>query len=396
MNNLYGKAMMYPMPIGDYEEIHPDDMSVEDILKYDYENSHVGYFILCDIHCPEEIHDKVMAYPLFPEKIDGKLEATLTDKTNYLVHIAYLRLGLMLGYELKKIHKIIKFRQECFMKSYIELNTSKRIEASKNKNKTLEDFYKLMNNSIYGKTCENPLRYKNYVFLTDKNEKIKFINSPKCRDFHKINDHVLLGVSLNKVRYLKPITIGFTVLEISKLIMGQFYYKVLQPRFQKNMRLLYTDTDSLFLYFKWHRDPMTDFWEMKEHFELENHNVKIPGKMKIEYKCLFFGSFAPKCYTYVRSDGFVKTKIKGIPEHLLKEKSGKNLKEIIQEIQKRFDNVEEQKFTFNHFKSSKHQVKLVEDKRTIKKISTKRIRIGTEIYPKGYILDKKEKLPANK
>jgi len=105
MNNLYGKAMMFPMPLGDYEEIHPDDLTTEDILKYDYENSNVGYFILCDIHCPEKIHEKVMAYRLFPEKIDGKLEATLTDKTNYLVHIAYLRLGLMLGYELKKIHK---------------------------------------------------------------------------------------------------------------------------------------------------------------------------------------------------------------------------------------------------------------------------------------------------
>jgi hypothetical protein len=110
MNNLYGKAMMYPMPLGDYERIECSDFSKKYLLNYDYKNSQYGYFILCDIECPENIHDLVRSYPLFPEKIDGKLEASCYNKSEYFVHIAYLQYGLKLGYKLKKIHRVYRFK----------------------------------------------------------------------------------------------------------------------------------------------------------------------------------------------------------------------------------------------------------------------------------------------
>jgi hypothetical protein len=99
MNSLYPTAMLYPLPSGEFQWVGPDEVC-KAISDYDLETSEYGYFIECDIHVPKEIHDKVSAYPLFPEIMDGKLKSTLYDKKNYHVHIAYLQLGLSLGYEL--------------------------------------------------------------------------------------------------------------------------------------------------------------------------------------------------------------------------------------------------------------------------------------------------------
>jgi hypothetical protein len=97
---------------------------------------------------PPENKEWFNGYPLFPEKIDGKLEATLYLKKNYLVQIAYLQLGVRLGYKLVKVHNVIRFTQDCILKHYIASNTEKRKQAP---NKFFENFYKLLNNSIYAR-----------------------------------------------------------------------------------------------------------------------------------------------------------------------------------------------------------------------------------------------------
>jgi hypothetical protein len=109
MNALYPTAMLFPLPVREYQWINPD-VGYEILQTYDINNSEYGYYYECDIEVPPEIHDKVSAYPLFPEVIDGKLKATLYRKTNYKVHIVYLQLGLMLGYKISRIHRILSFR----------------------------------------------------------------------------------------------------------------------------------------------------------------------------------------------------------------------------------------------------------------------------------------------
>jgi hypothetical protein len=190
MNNLYGKAMMMNLPTGDYQIVNMRDDEVHKLLKiYDFHNSSVGYILEVDIDPPEN-KQWFNGYPLFPEKIDGKLEATLYPKKNYLVHIAYLQLGVRLGYKLVKVHKVIRFTQDAILKHYIVSNTEKRKQSP---NKFFENFYKLLNNSIYGKTCENPLKYRNRKILTRKEDIIKFLNSPMAYDFHIINEQTILS-----------------------------------------------------------------------------------------------------------------------------------------------------------------------------------------------------------
>jgi hypothetical protein len=132
------------------------------------------------------IYYRVAAYPLFPEKIDGKLKATLYPKVRYKAHIANLRLGMELGYKITKIHRGIKFHQERFMAPYIN-----KLAESRRKNKnipSLSEFYKLMMNSLFGKTCENPENYRRFKLLYDNDLGMKIMNSlNNIKDYHLID-----------------------------------------------------------------------------------------------------------------------------------------------------------------------------------------------------------------
>jgi hypothetical protein len=116
MNSLYPTAMLHPMPISDFEWISGEEAKAVLLdTSYQWLESDTGYWLEVDIECPQDIHDTVAAYPLFPEKIDGKLKATLLLKVQYKAHIASLRLGLELGYKITKVHRGIKYTQKRYM-----------------------------------------------------------------------------------------------------------------------------------------------------------------------------------------------------------------------------------------------------------------------------------------
>jgi hypothetical protein len=88
MNALYPRAMMFPLPCGDFAWVEPEE-AIKALETYNVDDSKIGYYLEVVIEVPKEIHNLVSAYPLFPEMIDGKLKATLYEKKNYRVHIAY-------------------------------------------------------------------------------------------------------------------------------------------------------------------------------------------------------------------------------------------------------------------------------------------------------------------
>jgi hypothetical protein len=116
---------MFPLPCGDFAWVDPEE-AIRALETYDVYLSPIGYYLEVDIRVRKEYHSLLSAYPLFPEVMDGKLKATLYDKKNYRVHIAYLQLGLMLGYKLTKVHRAIRFRQEPIMLSYVWMLAKER------------------------------------------------------------------------------------------------------------------------------------------------------------------------------------------------------------------------------------------------------------------------------
>ena len=124
------------------------------LRNYD-EDSDKGYILEVDVEYLKNLHDLHSDLPFLPERMKiskcSKLVCNLYDKDNYVVHIRPLKQALDHGLVLKKVHRVIQFNQEAWLKEYIDMNTELRKQA---KNDFEKDF-KLMNNSVFGKTMEN-------------------------------------------------------------------------------------------------------------------------------------------------------------------------------------------------------------------------------------------------
>ena len=120
---------------------------------------HLSCFIEVDLEYLEDLHDIYNDYPLAPERVKiGNIEKVipnLNNNTNYVVHYENLKLYESLGLKIRKIHRGIKFEESAWLEEYINLNTTLRIEAKQSGNNFEVDFFKLMNNSVLGKTLEN-------------------------------------------------------------------------------------------------------------------------------------------------------------------------------------------------------------------------------------------------
>ena len=154
-NNLYGWVMSQPLPTGGFKWTKVKSEEISKLAKL----KNKGYLLEVDVKYPKELHDSHNDLPFMCErlKIDGveKLVPNLFDKKKYVIHIRALDRALRHGLVLEKLHRAIEFYQSDWMKGYIDFNTQLRTQA---KNDFEKDFYKLMNNSVFGKLwrdCEN-------------------------------------------------------------------------------------------------------------------------------------------------------------------------------------------------------------------------------------------------
>ena len=166
-NNLYGWPMSQKLPVGGFKWIEEDDISKFDeqfIKNYDKNSDKV------DVQYPKNLHKLHSDLPFLPEtmKINKctKLVCNVPNKENYVIHISALKEALNHGLKLAKVHTIIQFDQEAWLKPYIDMNTDLRKDA---KNDFEKDFFKLMNNSVFGKTMENVRNHRDIkIVTTDK------------------------------------------------------------------------------------------------------------------------------------------------------------------------------------------------------------------------------------
>ena len=166
-NNLYGWAMSKKLPVDECKCVCDLSMFTEDFLKNYDEKGDVGYLLVVDIEYPKTLRMLHSDLPFLPEKIKinkcSKLICNVTDKKNYSIHIVALKQALNHGLILKKVHIVISFRQEAWLKPYVDLNTELRKNA---KTEFEKDFYKLKINSIYGKTVQNERKHRDIKLVT--------------------------------------------------------------------------------------------------------------------------------------------------------------------------------------------------------------------------------------
>lgn len=337
-NNLYGYSMMQHLPLDMFSWCEDEEFTVQRILNLPDE-SESGYIFEVDLEYPQELHDNHKDYPFCAEnrhvphtKNEKKLLLTVFDKEKYVIHYRMLKCALKNGLVLKKVHRILKFRQTQWLKPYIDLNTSLRTKAT---NEFEKNFYKLLINAIYGKTMENMRARVDIRLKTSWHGRYgvrKLVALPNFKRFN-IFDEDLVAVELNQthVYMFKPIVVGMAILDLSKVVMYDFYHGHIKPKYGNDVEMLYTDTDSLILEVKtdnFYADmkqdlALYDTSDFPEHnkFDIPRVNKKIPGLFKDELNGAVMTEFVglrSKMYC-VKSEGIEKMKkAKGVKKYVLK------------------------------------------------------------------------------
>ena len=263
-----------------------------------------------------------------------KLVQTVDEKYHYIIHCKVLKLYLKLGLKLKKVHRVLKFKQSAFMKPFIESNIERRRQA---KSSFEGNIFKLINNSIFGKTMENTLKRRKVKVATSSQDLMKLANKRNLQRIDLLSpDIAAVELKQEKVQLNKPIFIGFTVLEFSKLVLYQFLYLFLKKYFGRwyFIETLYTDTDSFMLKFQAKNrlsPPLQDLLKKnanrfdflnfpKDHALYNTKNEKKMGYFKMEYaekEMVEFVGLKAKQYSILCSCDSIH-RAKGVPSNASK------------------------------------------------------------------------------
>ena len=317
------------------------------------EDSKKGMILEVDLEYPEELHDLHNDYPAAPEKVSvtndmlskycknisekfglstglvSKLIPTLGKKEKYVLHYRNLQLYIDLGLKVSKVNRVLEFNQSPWLKQYFDFNTEKRKNA---KNAFEKDFFKLMNNSVFGKTMENIRKRVDVRLVTDEKKLLKLTSKPTYVSSKIFNENLVAVHKIKETLTLnRPAYVGMCILDLSKTLMYDFHYNYIKEKYGEKAKLLFTDTDSL-TYEIEAEDVYQDFWNDKDKFDNSDYsesspyfdktNKKVIGKFKDEAAgvpiCEFVG-LRSKMYSYIKDNQKGGKTAKGIKKSVIKE-----------------------------------------------------------------------------
>ena len=265
-NNLYGWAMSQYLPTGQFRWLTKEQIKKTNLANYSEEHDE-GLLLEVDLDYPKELHDLHNDFPLAPEKLKvnknmlseycqkisekfnissgqvHKLITMLGKKEKYVLHYRNLQLYLSLGLKLKKVHRVLQFNQSPWLKKYIDFNTNKRTLS---KNDFEKNFFKLMNNSVFGKTMENLRKRVDVRLVTTKEKLLKLTSKPTYVSSKIFNENLVAVHKIKETLLMnRPAFVGACILDLSKTFMYDFHYNYIKSKYGDKAKLLFTDTDSL-------------------------------------------------------------------------------------------------------------------------------------------------------
>ena len=246
----------------------------------------------------------------------NKLACNLYDKKEYVIHIRALKQALNHRLIFKKVHRVIQLNQEAWLKPY------KTIQAGNNFEK---DFFKLIDNSVFGKTIENVRKHRDIKLLTADRRRNQLVSEPNCHTTKWfLEDLLAIETKKTKVKMNKPVYLGLSILEISETLMSQFWCDYIKPKYQNYAKLCYMDTGSFIIQTKtkeFYKDIADD---VKNRYDTSSYEVdrplpkrmnkKVIGLMKDELGGKIITEFAAlrlRRYSYLTDDDKNVKKAKG-------------------------------------------------------------------------------------
>ena len=401
-NNLYGASMSEFLPTGNFKWMSDKEIKQIDLGKYKADGKN-GLILEVDLEYPQELHDMHNDYPVCPEKVKvsndmlsgyckkiaekykisiglvSKLIPTLRDKKEYMLHYRNLQLYLNLGLKIKKVHRVLKFDQSPWLKQYIDFNTEKRKNA---KNSFEKDFFKLMNNSVFGKTMENLCKRVDVRLVTDEKKLDKLTAKPTYVSSKIFNENLMAVHKVKETLTLnRPAYVGMCILDLSKTLTYDFHYNYIKNKYDNKARLLFTDMDSL-TYEIEAEDVYKDFWNDKDMFDNSDYlgnspyycnvNKKVIGKFKDEacgVPIVEFIGLKSKMYSYIKSDEKGGKTAKGIKKNVIKNNiKHDNYKNVLlynKQMHHKMKTIRRQRHQLGSYEINKVSLSCFDDKRYI-------------------------------
>lgn len=348
-NSLYAHVLSQKLPVSDAYELNQTELKIFDINGIDIDGPY-AYILLINYEIPDSVKLKTDDLPLslhhycpnkeevspFTNKIieacNGKLSkvpkliASHLPQENYLISLPLLKHHVKMGLQVTKISRVFRFKQEACFEKYIQKNIEMRKNAT---SKFTGNMFKLLNNAIYGKCLYQARKHSSRIRLISSPAQFeKYISNLLLKECYPISeDKMIMNFHEPKVKLVYPLYIGFWVLSLAKLKMYSFYYDVLKEKYEDNVSLLYTDTDSFLISFR-----NVNFFDeisklpLKQYIDTSNFDKDHPLyseelKSKLGFLKNEVGSRAiremialqPKCYSVlIEDDENPKSTAKGV------------------------------------------------------------------------------------